>query len=186
MRSELGGSYMVRAILTVTLVSLSLAACGGDDATTTASPTEAPATTTTTTEAAGGVVAVDAAPCGLLTDDDVSEASGLAAAEGREEGPVTCLYDVGTDSGVAIFVAIEDGQGRFSGAASLYSAYVDEGGEMVAGVGESAVYASGFRTIAVDAGGGKFIAVGVNGGYSELDEPRDVLIDLATRALANL
>lgn len=177
---------MSRAILFVLLVASSLAACGGDDTTaTTTASTEAP-TTTTAANAAGDVVPIDAAPCDLLTADDVSGATGLEAAAGREDGPVTCMYDVGTDTGVSVFVSIEDGQGRFSGAASLYSAYVDEGDEVVTGVGESAVYAQGFRTIAVDAGGGKFIAVGVNGGYSELAEPRDVLVELATVAVGHL
>lgn len=178
---------MVRAIPLALVLCLSVAACGGDDATTTAAPTEAPATTTTTTAgAAGDVVPLEAAPCDLLTADDVSGATGLTAAAGREDGPVTCMYDIGTDTGVSVFVAIEDGQGRFSGGASLYAAYVDEGDEVITGVGDSAVYASGFRTIAVDAGGGRFFAVGVNGGYSELDQPRDVLIELAKTALANL
>lgn len=177
---------MSRAILPALVLALSLAACGGDDTTaTTVASTEAP-TTTTEAAASGSVVPIEAAPCDLLTADDVSGATDLDAAEGRAEGAVTCVYDVGTDSGVSVFVAIEDGQGRFSGAASLYAAYVDEGGEMITGVGESAVYMSGFRAIAVDAGAGKYIAVGVNGGYSELAEPRDVLVELATAAVGHL
>jgi hypothetical protein len=99
---------------------------------------------------------------------------------------ITCVFDIGADSGVAVFVAIDDGLGRLAGPASLYAAYVEEGAEAISGLGESAVYSSGFRTIAVDAGGGRFFAVGVNGGYSELAEPRDVLIELAAAALVRL
>lgn len=180
---------MTRAVLFVLFVALSVAACGGDDTTTTAAltnPQTSTSTSMTAADAAGGVVPIEAAPCDLLTAADVGEATGLTAADGREDGSITCVYDVGTDTGVSVFVAIEDGQGRLSGAASLYAAYVDAGGETVTGVGESAVYAGGFRTIAVDAGGGRYIAVGVNGGYSELDEPRDALVELATVAVGRL
>jgi hypothetical protein len=141
---------------------------------------------TTTAGTASEVVPLDARPCDLLTAEDVGAATGLTADAGREDGPVTCAYDLGTDTGVSIFVAIEDGQGRFSGAASLYTAYLDEEGEMIAGIGESAVYMQAFRAIAVDAGNGRFFAVGVNGGYSELAEPRDALVELATVGLGNL
>lgn len=178
---------MIRATLIVLLLSLPIAACGGDDATpTTAAPAEASSTTTTAADTTGEVVALDAAPCDLLTADDVSAATGLTAATGREDGPITCVYDVGTDSGVSVFVATEDGQGRFSGGASLYSSYVEQEGEMITGLGESAAYMQAFRSIAVDAGGGRYFAVGVNGGYSELAEPKEVLVDLASVALGNL
>jgi hypothetical protein len=176
---------MVRAVLLVVFLTLSLAACAGDGATTAAAPTE-PSTSTTVAEAAGDIVPVDAAPCTLLTADDVNGATGLTAADGREDGPITCVYDIGADAGVAVFVVIEDGQERFSGPASLYAAYVDEGAEMITGLGETAVYSQGFRTIAIDAGGGKFIAVGVNGGYSELAEPRDALVKMASVALGHI
>jgi hypothetical protein len=176
---------MVRAILSALFLALSLTACAGDSTTTTAAPTEAP-TSTTAANAADVVVPIESAPCDLITADDVGTATGLTAAEGREDGPITCVYDVGTDTGVSVFVAIEDGQGRFSGPASLYAAYVEEGEELITGLGASAAYSQALRTIAVDAGDGRFIAVGVNGGYSELAEPRDVLVDLATAALGNL
>jgi hypothetical protein len=176
---------MVRAILYVALVALSFSACGGDATTTTPAPTETP-TSTTAADPAGDVVPIEAEPCALLTADDVGHATGLISAEGYEDGAITCVFDVGTDSGVSVFVAVEDGQGRFSGPASLYAAYSDEGDEVIDGVGESAIYSSALRTIAVNGGGGRFIAVGVNGGYAELDEPRDVLVELATVALGHL
>jgi hypothetical protein len=93
---------------------------------------------------------------------------------------------VGEDTGVAVFLSVEDGEGRTSGAASLFSAYSDEDGEDVSGLGDAAVYSETFRTLAVDAGGGRFFAIGVNGGFSELAEPRDALVELATVVLGRL
>jgi hypothetical protein len=57
--------------------------------------------------------------------------------------------------------------------------------EFIDEVGEQALCCP-FRAIAVDAGGGRFIAVSVGGGYTELAEPRDVLVSLARAALGRL
>ncbi len=58
--------------------------------------------------------------------------------------------------------------------------------ETVPDLGVAAVYSQAFRGLAVDAGSGRFIGLGVNGGYGELAEPRDVLIELAAAALGRL
>ena len=126
---------MIRSIILVLVVAALLVACGGDDTTTTTDPTTttstapAPSPTTTAAAAGGDVVPVEVEPCALLTADDVGGATGLAAAVGREDGMITCVFDIGADSGVAVFVAIDDGLGRLAGPASLYAAYVEEGAE---------------------------------------------------------
>ncbi len=171
-----------------------LSACGDDGGPATSSPltTSAAATTVTTTPepTTVAVVAVEVAPCDLLTADEVGAAAGLAVAEVVEEPPITCVFDLGTDAGVDVFVAVEDAQGRLGGPAALFDGYADlvETGEAeaISGLGEAALYAPGFRGLAVDAGGGRFIALGVNGGHQQLQDPRDVLVSLAGLALGRL
>lgn len=130
------------------------------------------------------------APCDLLTTAEVEEATGLAVLEVREEPPISCVYDMGPDAGVAIFVSIDDGQGRATAPASVlesYTALIETGeAEAVTDLGTEAVYAPSYRGMAIDVGEGVFIAVGVNGGYTELAEPRDALIDLARAAVDQL
>jgi hypothetical protein len=169
---------------------LLLAACGGEVVPETSVGTDAPATTTANPAAEAEVVPVEAAPCSLVTVDEVAAAAGLTVVESREEPPISCVYDFGEEAGVAIFVNIDDGEGRFIAPASMFDNYmgmVAEGSaEIVPDLGVAAVYAQGYRGLAVDAGGGRFIALGVNGGYGELAEPRDVLIELAAAALGRL
>jgi len=84
-------------------------------------------------------------------------------------------------------VNVDDGEGRFGAPAALFDGYMaEEGAEIIPDLGVAAVYVQGFRGLAVDAGGGRYIALGVNGGYGELAEPRDVLVELATAALGRL
>ena len=187
---------------------LLLAACGGEtapdttigtdapdttigtDAPDTTIGTDAPATTTTSSAAEAEVVPVEASPCSLVTVDEVAAATGLTVVESRDEPPISCVFDFGEEVGVAIFVSVDDGEGRSAAPAALFDGYmarVAEGSaETVPDLGVAAVYAQGFRGLAVDAGGGRFIGFGVNGGYGELAEPRDVLIELAAAALGRL
>lgn len=169
-------------------VILLLGACGGDESSPTGAATDAPTTTAATAET--DVVAIETSPCDLVTTDEVATATGLTVGGAMDEPPLSCIFPVGDDSGVDVYVNADDGAGRAAGPAAVFEAYEDmvtEGsGEAVAGLGEAAIYVQGFRTLAVDAGGGRFIAVGVNGGYSELDAPRDALIAIATAALGRL
>jgi hypothetical protein len=130
---------------------------------------------------------VEVPPCDLVNVDEVAAAAGLSVAESRDEPPISCVFDFGEEAGVAIFVHVDDGEGRFGAPAALFDDYMAEGSaEIIPDLGVAAVYVEGFRGLAVDAGGGRFIALGVNGGYGELAEPRDVLIALATAALGRL
>ena len=169
---------------------LLLAACGGESVPDTTVQAEAAVTTTTAAAGEVGVVPVEAAPCSLVTEDEVASATGFTVVETREESTTSCVYDFGADAGVAIFVNIDNGEGGFLAPSTVFESYmamVDEGtAEVVPGVGAAAVYAPDVRGLAVDAGGGRFIALGVNGGYSELTEPRDVLVELATLAVGRL
>jgi hypothetical protein len=189
---------MLRALVGAIVLVLVLAGCGASGGT--AEPSVATGGSVTTTQAAttqaaittaGGdeIVPIDAAPCDLLTADEVAAATGLAVEEVRDEPPISCDFRLGPDAGVYIEVIIEDGQGRLGGAANLLSEYlllVEDGeAEVVADVGEQAVCCP-FRTIAVDAGGGRFFAVGVGGGYTELAEPLEVLLSLAKSILDRL
>ena len=167
------------------VVALLVAGCGGTDA-----PARGDPTTTAPSAETGAieVVAVEAAPCDLITEAEVAFATALPVAASGPEGPIGCAFDLG--HGVSVFVTADDGQGRPVGPAAVldgYQAQLPQGGaEPVEGLGESALYAPQFRTIAVDAGGGRFIAVGVNGGFEKLKDPREALIDLARTALARL
>jgi len=158
----------------------------GSSVDTAAPSTTNPATTVPTAE----VVAVEVPPCDLLTADEVASATGLEVEGVIEDGAITCVFDLGTEAGVDVFVGVDDGQGRLGGPAALFEAYttmiVDGEAEAIAGLGERAVYTPVFRGLAIDAGGGRYISLGVNGGYQQLQEPRDVLTTPATAALARL
>jgi hypothetical protein len=182
---------MFRKVVGLGCLLMVVSACGDNGG---VAETTAPAATVTSTSVADmpedGIVPVAAAPCDLLTADEVAAATGLAVAEVRDEPPIDCVFDLGADAGVDVFVGIEDGQGRFSGAANIFKEYMlivaDGDAETVADVGERAVYAPGYRALAVDAGGGRFITVGVSGGYGQLAEPRAVLISLAESVVDRL
>jgi hypothetical protein len=181
---------MTRTIAGLMVMLAVMTACGGSSDTGGDSPEAEPdAVATTSASETAEVVAMDIAPCDLLTADEVAAATGLAVEEVRDEPPIDCVYDLGADAGVDVYVTIEDGQGRLAAPANLLEEYLllvaDGEAEVVTGVGEQAVCCP-FRAIAVDAGGGRFIAVSVGGLYTELAEPRDVLISLAETALGRL
>jgi len=175
---------------------LLLASCGGDSgedaATTTNAQNSAPTTIAdpTTLDSSPAAVAIDVSPCSLVTADEVAEATGLAVVDSTPQPPITCVFDLGVDSGVDVFVAVDDGQGRLSGPASLfadYSARISDGSaEAITDIGEAAVFDAGFRTIAIEAGDGRYFAVGVNGRFQALQDPRDALIELAAAAIDRL
>lgn len=181
---------MTRATLLCCALLL-LASCGGtdaDEAATTSTTTDAGETTVTATEPpSDDVVAITADPCSLLTADEVAAATGLAVAEVIPDGTATCVFDLGAEAGVDIFITVDDGAGRMTSPSAVYADYAarvgDGAAEAVAGVGAAAVYDSGFRAIAVDAGGRQFLVVGVNGGYQQLEDPRDALVSLAETAV---
>ncbi len=167
---------------------LLLAACGGESVPDTTIGPGAP--TTTSSLAESDVVPVDASPCSLVTVEEVEAATGLTVVESRNEPPVSCVFDFGEDVGVAIFVSIDDGEGRSAAPAALFEGYMakvaDGSAETVPDLGIAAVYSQTYRGLAVDAGSGMFIGLGVNGGYGELGEPRDILIELATAAMGRV
>jgi len=170
---------------------LLLAACGGESDQDTTVEVDASATTTTTSPAASGeVVPMSAAPCSLVTADEVSAATGLTVVESGEASPTSCVYEFGDEAGVAVLVNTDDAEGGFLAPSNVFDSYlalVDEGGaEMIPDVGAAAIYAQDLRGMAVDAGSGGFIALGVNGGYAEPAEPRDALVELATLAVSRL
>jgi hypothetical protein len=167
------------------------ASCGGQASQETPATTGGPAATTSTTVAAEpDVVPVAVEPCDLVEIDEVTAAADLTVDEARNDSPISCTYDFGEEVGVAIFLNIDDGEGRFGAPASLFENYMamvpDGSAEVISDLGAAAVYVQSFRGLAVDAGGGRFIGLGVNGGYGELAEPRDVLIELAAIALKRL
>jgi hypothetical protein len=168
-----------------------LTACGGgtpDPGPDAASTSAADTTTASTTSGPDVVVVVD--PCDLLTPDEVATATGLEVTEVLAGPPITCVFDLGPEAGVDVFIALDDGQGRLGGAEAVFAAYATllEGGEAeaVGELGEAALYAPGFRGLAVDAGAGKFIALGVNGTYQQLADPRAALVELAAIAVSRL
>ena len=171
-------------------VLLLLAACGGETVPDTTIGTGATATTTTSSAAEPDVVPVEASPCSLVTVDEVAAATGLTVVESRDQPPIYCFFDFGEDVGVRIWVNVDDGEGRAAGAAALFDAYMAKvaagNAETVPDLGIAAVYSQTFRGLAVDAGDGRFIAFGADGGYGELAEPRDALIELAAAALGRL
>jgi hypothetical protein len=167
-----------------------LAACGGSGSSPTGTATDATITATAITAQQSGAVAIGTPPCDLVTSGEVAAATGLAVGEARDEPPISCLFPIGDDPGIAVYLNADDGAGRAIGPAAVFAAYqemvADGSGESVAGLGRAAFYAPGFRTLVVDGDGGRFIAVGVNGGYGELDEPREALIAIAAAAVARL
>jgi hypothetical protein len=203
----------MRTLLSIAVMVTVLTGCGGsDDAATPAADTspsdaatEAPATETSTSEmsseasatgtttgpTAGGTVAsTGVEPCNLLTADEVADATGFEVVDVTPMPPVTCVYDLGEDVPVDIFVAVEDGAGRMAGAASIFDDYGQRARsgdtERVPGLGSIAYFDGNFRAVAVDAGDGRYFVVGVNGGFGELAEPRDTLIALADLAVDRL
>ena len=183
---------MIRVVGLLCGLALLLAACGAEAAVPdTTFGADAPSTTTSTSAAVEpDVVPVVVSPCSLVNEEEVAAAAGLTVSEIRDEPPISCVFEFGEEVGVAIFVNVDDGEGRFGAPAGLFDEYMamvaDGSAEIVSGLGVAAVYVQGFRGLAVDAGGGRFIGLGVNGGYAELSEPRDVLIDLAGAALGRL
>jgi len=193
---------MFRQISRLAAVAILVTACGadGDVALTTeviVTTTGADVTTSavestvaaTDASAPDGIVPIEVAPCDLLTADEVAVATGFPVVEMRDDPPLNCVFILETDGNIFVFVGIEDGMGRFAGAANLFAEYTlligDGRTEAFAGIGEGAVCCP-FRTMAVDAGDGRFIAVGVAGTYDELAEPLEALESLAEAALARL
>ena len=88
------------------MFALIVAACGGSDpggSNTPAASTTAPtaAVVPTAAERPAGepeTIAGSLGPCELLTAAEVSQVTRLDAGEGYEEGPVSCLYDLGVDA----------------------------------------------------------------------------------------
>ena len=180
---------MKSAVWILACLGVVAASCGGQASQETTVTTGAPAATTTSTTVAAepDVVPVAVEPCDLVEIDEVTAAADLTVDEARKESPISCTYDFGEEVGVAIFLNVDDGEGRFGAPASLFENYMamvpDGSAEVISDLGEAAVFVQSFRGLAVDAGGGRFIGLGVNGGYGELAEPRDVLIELAAIAL---
>ncbi|MCJ7725836.1 MAG: DUF3558 domain-containing protein [Acidimicrobiia bacterium] len=166
--------------------ALLLAACGADSGGTT---TAVPAVATTVAIPDPGITPIEIAPCELLTAEEVADATGYPVTGVRDEPPISCVFDLDTGGNVFVFVSIEDGMGRFSGAANLFEQYTlligDGETEAVDDLGEGAVCCP-FRTMAVDAGGGRFVAVGVSGSFDALAEPLEALNTLAEAILARL
>lgn len=184
---------MMRSVGVLACSLLMLAACGDGAAVPTDSSVDPISTSTidvSSTPSTIAATALDLSPCDLLTPDEVFAATGLAVEEMREEPPIACVFDLGAEAGVDVYVTVEDGQGRLGGPAAVFEAYtalVEEGeAEAVTGLGQGAVYAPGFRGLAVDAGGGRFFGLGINGGFQQLQDPRDALISLAATALQRL
>jgi hypothetical protein len=125
-----------------------------------------------------------------LSVADVVAATGLEVLEAHNEPPISCVFDLGPDGTEAIFVSLEDGEGRSIGPAAVFDSYVElvaaGDAQEISGVGEQAIFAPSYRGLVVDVGQGDFIALGVNGGYGALSEPRDVLISLARSVLSRL
>ncbi len=132
---------------------------------------------------------MDVAPCDLVTAADVEAATGLTVVA-TDDDPILpsngCVFDVGVSA--EVFVSVDDGQGRSTGPAALFEAYLDtDGAEMIPDLGTAAVYSSAYRTLVVDAGDGQFFAVGLSGGYPpELEADREILLALGLDALARL
>lgn len=181
---------MIRTVGVLCGAMLLVAACGGETAPQTSAGADVAPTTPTTAPTDQAVVPVGGSPCDLVTADEVAAAAGLTVTESGAESPISCVFDFGAEAAVAIFVNVDDGEGRSGAPASVfenYMAMVAQGSAaLVPDLGVAAVYVQGFRGLAVDAGDGRFIAFGVNGGYGELAEPRDVLIEVATAALGRL
>lgn len=185
----MGGLDVKIRIGALVLVCAALASCNGEGAADT-SPPPIPAPAETAPDPTTTVPPVAVPPCGLLTAGEVEEAGGLAVVTVVEEGPITCVFDLGAETGVDIFVSIDDGQGRLAGPEAVFRSYEDllaaGDAEQVEGLGAAALYAPGFRGLAIDAGDGRFVGLGVNGGFGQLQNPRNLLMALARLALDRL
>ncbi len=112
---------MIRVAGALVCVVVLLTACGDTPSSPTTSTAGAAPTSTTTAAGVGpDVVAVEVAPCDLVTAEEVAAVTGLVVAEVRDEQPISCVFDFGEDAGVGIFVSVDDGQGRLSAPAALY------------------------------------------------------------------
>ena len=184
----------------VVVALLGLVGCGDDDAgpidsATTALPAEGGASDGSgdgrdaaddPVVPAPTVVGIEADPCDLLGADEVASAVGVAVVATSSDRPTECGFDLGAEAGVQVVLVVDDGAGGLIAPSWLFDEYLalvaDGEAEMVDGVGERAVYATPYRAIAVDVGGGRYLAVLVNGGYAELAEPRDALVELGRLA----
>lgn len=190
-------SLSTRGWIAVTVLAVS---CGGSNDTEPSPEPDVPVETggtPTTAEpsadqnaAPSEPVAIDLPACDALTTEQVEAATALSVVDTAEDGPATCVYDLGDDVGVDVFVSLEDGSGSFRSPSTVFAGYADElvggGAERVSGVGADALYSPSLRAIAVDAGGGRYFVVGVNGGFTELEDPRDALVTLAGSVLEQL
>jgi len=126
--------------------------------------------------------------CGLLTADEVAEATGIAVLGVSDEPPMACVFDHEVET--SVFISVDDGSGRASGPEAIFESYlalVDAAeAELVADVGQEAIYAPGYRAIVVRAANESFVAIGINGGYGQLENPREALIALAQIALERI
>jgi len=183
--------YVIGALCSA-LTTMTACSDGATVTTSSVGPVSSPTTTVSMAPAStpGAVVGIEVPPCGLISAVEVAAATGLDVEEVIEESPTTCVFDLGVEAGVDVFITVDDGRGSLTGPAALFEGYADliEAGEAEAidGLGADAVYAPGFRGIAVDAGGGRFIGLGINGSYQQLQDPRRALVSLAAAALARL
>ncbi|HEC07944.1 MAG TPA: DUF3558 domain-containing protein [Acidimicrobiales bacterium] len=168
---------------------------GGQSAESSAATTPTPSSQTSPTSGGSegaevSVIPIEGSPCDLLTPDEVAAATGLTVVSAAESSPDTCVYDLGDDAGVDIFIDVDRGEGGMFVPSAIFSSYEEllatGEAEKVPGLGGEALYTAGFRAIAVDDGRGHFIVIGVNGGYQALTEPADSLIQMAGDALARL
>jgi hypothetical protein len=138
--------------------------------------------------ASGAAVAIDLAPCDLVTTTEIETITGFAVELVSDVPPIDCRFDLVADSDLYVVTAVDDAEGRLGGPAAIFLRHEDEGSESpfepVENLGERALYAG--RGLSVDAGGGRYFFIGVGGQYLDLAEPRDQLIALAESALARL
>lgn len=139
-------------------------------------------------DAVEAAVAIDLAPCDLVTAAEVEAITGYAVREVRAEGPITCVFDLDADSDLSLLTSVDDAQGRLGGPAAIFQWHTEEGAdspyEQIDDVGERAIYAS--RGLVVDAGDGRYFSVGVSGQYLEFTEALDEMIALADLALERI
>lgn len=138
--------------------------------------------------AADAAVAVDLAPCDLVTVAEIETVTGFTVAAVTDTPPIDCRFDLVADSDLYVVATVDDAQGRLGGPAAIFLRHEDEGSESpfepVENVGERALYAG--RGLSVDAGGGRYFFIGIGGQYLELAEPREQLIALAESALTRI
>jgi hypothetical protein len=162
-----------------------LMACGGDD-TSDADVANAQvddtqrdtADSTAGTDDDTGAPAVD--PCGLLSEDEVSAAIGLAMEPGRQEDPlalsgVACAWDAAPGDGRTVEISLE----------VLDQMPVEIGGpsaEPVSGLGNEAVWDTpGVLMVVTD---GTFFQVWISHMYDQLNDPREEADDETARSAA--